>query len=471
MKKKHIHFVGIKGVGMTPLAIIAKEVGFRVTGSDIGEEFITDAALKKSGIKPLVGFSPDHITRPDLIITTGAHNGFDNIEVKTARNKGIDILTAGQAVGEFMKGKIFNKKFTGISVAGTHGKTTTTGMIASIFKHNNLDPSFVIGTGNVGSLGMPGHFGQGKYFIAEADEYANEPNYDRTPKFLLHHPQIVVITNIEFDHPDIYSSIDEVRTKFLLLAEKVPAKGTLIACGDDHEIQRLIKEYNKPVITYGFSPENHYTITNISISEDHMFFWVASYGRTLGEFMLKVPGEHNALNALAAIIVSIESGLPIDKIKKSLPRFTGSKRRLEFIGQLTTGAKMYDDYAHHPTEIKKTLGTLCKQYPNKKIICLFQPHTFSRTKKLFDDFTRSFDSVDTIVITDIYASLREPFDDTISSKKLVLAMEKIHKNPIYLPKLSDLIDYIKKNKFRYDTILVTMGAGDIYKINDDLEFV
>ncbi|MBU4016929.1 UDP-N-acetylmuramate--L-alanine ligase, partial [Patescibacteria group bacterium] len=192
MKKKNIHFVGIKGVGMTPLAIIAKEAGFTVTGSDIDEEFITDEALKKAGIIPFVGFDPIHITKPDLVITTGAHGGLDNIEVKKAKELGIEVLTHGQAVGVFMEGKIFNKSFRGISVAGTHGKTTTSGMLAAILHENRMDPSFVIGTGCVGSLGAPGHFGKGKYFIAEADEYATEPKYDKTPKFLWQHPQIAI---------------------------------------------------------------------------------------------------------------------------------------------------------------------------------------------------------------------------------------------------------------------------------------
>lgn len=470
-KKKYIHFVGIKGVGMTPLAIIAKEAGFTVTGSDIDEEFITDEALKKVGITPFVGFAPVHITNPDLIITTGAHNGFDNIEVVTAKAKGIEVITAGQAVGSFMEGKFFNKSFKGISVAGTHGKTTTSGMLATVLYENHMDPSFLIGTGNVRSLGAPGHFGKGKYFVAEADEYATEPKHDKTAKFLWQHPQITIFTNIEFDHPDVYASLEDISRAFLQFANQLPDNGVLIACGDDHEIQKLIKKYKKRVITYGFSPDNNYVITKANISGEHMFFWVSAYGRTLGEFMLKVVGEHNALNALAAFIAGIEVGLSIEKIKPALLKFTGAKRRLEFIGDLLTGAKMYDDYAHHPTEIKKTLLALRKQYPGKKIVCIFQPHTFSRTKKLFDDFARAFESVDTVILTDIYASLREPFDPTVSSKILSGAMQEYHRDVIYLPKLADVVEYINKKKFRSDTILVTMGAGDIYKISSQLKFI
>jgi UDP-N-acetylmuramate--alanine ligase len=464
-KKKHIHFVGIKGVGTAPLAIIAKEAGFTVTGSDMGEVFITDEILKKAGISPLVGFKKEHITTPDLVIFTGAHNGFNNIEVKEAKEKGIEILTTGQAAGLFMSGKLFNKKYIGISIAGTHGKTTTSGMLATILKENNYDPSYIIGTSNINPLGSPGHFGRGKYFVTEADEYANDPASDKTPKFLWQHPQIAVITNIEFDHPDIYNSLDEVYQAFLTFANQLPDTGILITYGDDPQVQKLMKEAQKKFITFGFSPDNNYVITKLSQSGEHMFFWVSGYGKNLGEFMLQVYGEHNALNALAAFIAAIEAGVPVEKAKSALRAFSGSKRRLEYIGELSTGSKLYDDYAHHPTAVKKTLKALRKQFPKKKIICIFQPHTFSRTKKLFNDFLRAFENADTVVMTDIYASAREPFDPTVTSMKLAEAMRQYHKEVILQPKLEDVINYINQKKFRSDTILVTMGAGDIYKIS------
>jgi UDP-N-acetylmuramate--alanine ligase len=434
MKKTKIHFVGIIGTNMTPLAIIAKEAGFEVTGSDIEQEFITDAALKKVGITPLVGFSSDHITDPNLVITTGAHGGLDNVEVVTARNKSIPVMSAGEATGEFMKGSLFKKNFVGISVAGTHGKTTTTAMIATMFAENKLDPSYIIGTGNVGSLGLPGHFGTGRYFVAEADEYATEPVHDRRARFLWQHPLFAIFTNIEHDHPDIYPTISAIRETFLSFAKQLPQKGLLIACGDDPQIKVLLKEFDGRAITYGFSQENHYVLDRVHVSGEQTFFWVKSGGVPLGEFVLRVVGEHNALNALAAIIVGLETGLSVDKIKKGLMAFSGSKRRLEFIGDLQTGAKVYDDYAHHPTEIKTTLAALRTQYPKKKIICVFQPHTYSRTKQLFGHFTTSFSSVDMVIVTDIFASAREKEDPEVSSKNLAFAMSNRHKAVMYLPK-------------------------------------
>lgn len=471
MKKKKIHFVGIKGTNMTPLALIANEAGLSVTGSDVEQEFITDAALKKAGILPLVGFSAEHITDPMLVVTTGAHGGFDNPEVIAAKMKQIPVMSAGEATGVFMNGSLFKKKFIGISVAGTHGKTTTTAMIATMLTENKLDPAYIIGTGNVGSLGAPGHFGTGRYFVAEADEYATEPKHDRRARFLWQHPTFAVITNIEYDHPDIYPTIDAIREAFLSFVKKLPQKGALIACGDDFEVRKLLKAFDGRVITYGFSPENDYQFDRVTVSGEQTFFWVKSHGVPLGEFGIRVPGKHNALNALAAVIMGLELGLSVEKIKKGLLAFKGSKRRLEFIGDLRTGAKVYDDYAHHPTEIRTTLQALRGQYPKKKIICIFQPHTYSRTKQLFREFTESFSDVDMVIVTDIFASAREQIDSDISSKNLAFTMGNFHKAVLYLPKLVDVVQYIRKNRFRSDTVIVTMGAGDVYSIHSELEFI
>jgi UDP-N-acetylmuramate--alanine ligase len=379
-------------------------------------------------------------------------------------------MSAGEATGAFMKGEILNRSFTGISVAGTHGKTTTTAMIATVLKENGLDPSYIIGTGDVKSLGIPGHLGAGRYFVAEADEYATEPVHDKRARFLWQHPTFAVFTNIEHDHPDIYPTIESVRATFLEFAKNLPAKGLLIACGDDPEIRKLLKEYDRKAITYGFGAGNDYILERVHISGDQTFFRVTSHEMTLGEFGIRVVGEHNALNALAALIVSLELGLSVDKVKKGLLAFQGSKRRLEFIGDLQTGAKVYDDYAHHPTEIRKTLGALRKQYPNKKIVCFFQPHTYSRTKQLFEDFVRAFADVDRVILTEIYASLREQPDPSVSAKKLAFAMSNHHKEIIYLETLDDVVQYISENQFRSDTVLVTMGAGDIYSIHTKLSF-
>lgn len=470
-KIKKIHFVGIKGVGMTPLAITAKEAGFSVSGSDIEDEFITSDSLKKAGIKPLIGFSRENVDNTDLVIATGAHGGLENIEVIEAKKREISVWTQGQAVGEFMRGEIFGRKFLGISIAGSHGKTTTAAMLATILKEGNLDPSFLIGTGNIPSLGNSGRFGKGKYFIAEADEYATEPKYDKTPKFLWQHPQISIFTNIEFDHPDIFTSLEEIVKDFFIFANQLPENGILIACGDDPQLRILLKEYKGQRVTFGFSPSNDYVIKKITVGEGKIFFWVNFQNTSLGEFCLNVSGEFNAVNALGAIIAALEIGLPIGIIKTSLLKFTGSKRRFEYVGKLTSGAFFFDDYAHHPTEIKKTLKAFRESFPKSKIVCIFQPHTYSRTRALFDDFVHSFMDADTVILTEIYPSLREKEDKTVSAKLLVDKITSIHKDVIYLSKLDNVIEYIDQKNYGEDVVIITMGAGDIYKIVQSLNLI
>lgn len=458
-----VHFVGVKGVGQTALAIIAKEAGFEVTGSDIENDFITDEVLLKHEVKPQIGFSQSHITDQDMVITTGAHGGFDNIEVKEAKRKNIKVLTKGEAVGLFMSGKIFGRDFTGISVAGSHGKTTLTALISTIFKKASLDPSFVVGTGEIPSLNSSGHLGKGKYFIAEADEYATEPKYDKTPQFLWQFPKIAVFTNIELDHTDVFENIDSVRKAFLKFTNNFK-DGLLVACGDDEQIKLLLKDYGGKVITYGFSPSNDFVLEKVSVSGYKTFFWPKTKDISLGEFSLEVPGEHNALNALGATVVALEAGLSPDMIRTALPAFVGTKRRFEYVGKLSSGALCYDDYAHHPTEIQATLKAFKESYPANKLVCIFQPHTYSRTKELFEQFSRSFSLADKIIISDIFPSARETIDDSVSSKLLTESVSKNHRDALFLPKSSDVVEYLGQNKFDDKTIIVSMGAGDIYKI-------
>lgn len=465
MKINSIHFVGIKGVGMTPLAVIAKEAGMEVTGSDLGDVYITDTVLKKVGIHPLVGFSKEHINKPDLVITTGAHGGFDNIEVKKAKKMSIPVMTQGEAVGYFMSGELFGREDSqGISVAGCHGKTTTTAMIATILKLAGKDPSFIIGTGNIPSLGSSGHYGKGSWFVAESDEYATEPKHDKTPKFLWQHPEIAVITNIEYDHPDLYPTFESLVAAYKqFMLQVLENDGTLVVCGDDPEIQKITENKKGKIITYGFNSSNTFVLSNLENVVGGTSFNVSCDGKDLGEVMIPVLGAHNALNAVATIAVGLSASLSFEEIKKSLSKFKGTKRRLEFIGQTESGAYVYDDYAHHPTEINKTLTALRERYKDMNIICVFQPHTFSRTKLLFGEFKDSFSQINAVFLTDIYASQRELFDSSISSNQLSEAISQKQRS-IYLPKLEDVIEYIKKKQFGSDTIIVTMGAGDVYKI-------
>ena len=433
---------------MTPLAIIAKEAGMEVSGSDVADEFITDIALKNAGITPKIGFKPENVGEVDLLITTGAHEGFNNVEVLEAKKRGIKVITQGEAVGIFMDGGIFDRKLAGISVTGTHGKTTTAAMVATILKVNGFDPSFLIGTADAPSLGAPGHYGKGDFFVAEADEYMTEPNFDKTIKHMWQHPKIAVITNIEFDHPDVYKSLDDTREKFLEFANQLPGDGVLITYGDDPQVKKLLAEFKGRKITYGDSSDNDFEVTDL-----------------LKNVGLSVFGNHNRLNAAAAYIAGLEAGLTKEQIEKGLAQFTGSKRRAEFVGTLTTSAQVFDDYAHHPTEIQKTLKAFREKFPDSKIVCVFQPHTYSRTKSLFEQFSNSFADVDTVILTNIFSSAREKADSTVSMKELA---EKIGSKAIFIPELADVIRYIKDQSYGKNVVLITMGAGDVYKISQKL---
>lgn len=460
-----IHFVGIKGVGMAPLAIIAKEAGFKVSGSDVMEDFVTEEPLRKAGIRDISSFSAKNVEDADLVICTAAHGGFDNVEVTSAKEKNIPILTQGEAVGVFQEGKIFDKNFEGIAVAGSHGKTTTTAMIATVLSQAGLDPSYSIGTGEIPSLPSPGHFGKGKFFVCEADEYISY----NTPKFLFLNPKIIVITNIDFDHPDVYQNINQIEDAFLSFVNKLPEDGILIACGDGSDNSNFLNKYLGRKITYGFSPKNDYSIDKIGFRDGKTYFWVKYNGSYLGEFAVSVFGEQNALDALGAIIAGMETGLSLDKIKDGIAKFKGSKRRSEYIGTTKYGADIYDDYAHHPAEINNTLAAFKKTFPDRKIIAIFQPHMYSRTKQFFNDFVSSLEMADEVILTEIFPSFREEKDENFSARSIADAINLRSKNKsIFLPEASDVVKYVNEKKASSKYVFITMGAGDIYRIHSEI---
>ncbi len=453
---------------MAPLAIIAKEAGFQVSGCDVADSFITDTPLRTAGIHPLVGFHPLHLKGVDLVITTGAHNGKNNPEVLQADRLHIPIRMQGQAVGEFMKGDLFHRKLKGISVAGCHGKTTTTALVATLLKNGQYDPSFVIGTGEIPSLGGSGHYGHGDYFIAEADEYATDPQGDRTPKFLWHHPEIAIITNIEFDHPDLYKNIEQTENAYAQFVKNIHSNGVLIANGDDEHVRKILKNVSCRTTLFGFNSNNDYVLQNIRIRDRKTFFTLSDKKGFDQEFAVNVIGTHNAFNATAALFVAKEVGMSDSDIQSGLFSFHGTKRRFEYKGKLVSGALLYDDYAHHPTEIQATLAALHAAHPSSNIVAIFQPHTFSRTKIMFDDFINSFSDARIVLLTQIYASKREAPDGSISSEMLVAALQKAGKKVVFVPQLNDVVEYVHKQHWDESYCLITLGAGDIYKIEDQL---
>lgn len=451
-----IHFVGIKGIAMAALAVWAKEAGYRVSGSDVGEEFPSDDVLKAAKINILNGFEPLHIrkTKPDFVIFTGAHEGQENVEVKEAVARGIQVLPHGRALGEVMRGK------RQISVAGSHGKTTTTAMIAAILKKAGIDPSYAAGCGEISGLGLPGHYGSGDWFVAEADEYVTDPHHDLTPRFLWQVPEIYVVTNIDFDHPDVYGSLEDVQEAFLKLQIQQKGLGVTIVNADDPASKELAKSKTTDVVLYGFSPLADIRITHVGFGLERTFFTLSDGGIDVGEFALKVPGKHNAANAAAAAACCRAMGISWENIREGLLLFGGTKRRFEKVGE-TDGVCVYDDYAHHPAEIAATLAAARAWYPNGRIIAVFQPHTYSRTKSLFSDFAKSFRDADVILITDIYASAREHETLEVSSQMLVGEIAKHQPHAVYTKNYDGTFGYLTKTLHQHD-VIIFMGAGDIY---------
>ncbi|MFH0749722.1 MAG: Mur ligase family protein, partial [Candidatus Gottesmanbacteria bacterium] len=366
---RRIHFVGITGVAMTALAIYVKERGIQVSGSDVNGVFPTHKTLKKAGISIQEGFSPDHVRRtsaPDVVIFTGAHGGKENVEVQAARDFHIPVMSHGEALGFFMK------SYEQISIAGSHGKTTTSAMLATIFSVANIDPSYAIGCGDILGVGLPGHCGKGTMFIAEADEYITDPYHDAKPRFLWQNPDILVVTNIDFDHPDAYASLSAVKDAFLMLQKQQQGKQITIINADDPESVGLIKDTQ--MLQYGFSPRADIQITHVGFGKERTFFTLSMHGVPMGEFVLKVPGRHNVLNATAAAACAVSYGISWDDIKKGLALFGGTKRRFEKLAD-ENGILIFDDYAHHPTEIEATLEATRAWFPKRRIITIFQPHT------------------------------------------------------------------------------------------------
>lgn len=453
----HIHFTGIKGVGMTATALCAQDCGASVSGSDVADTFVTDEVLRKRHLPVQIGFKPSHIpAETQLVIFTGAHQGRHNPEVIAAQSRHLRVISQAEAVGELMAGK------QGISVCGVGGKSTTSAMIATILEHNQLQPSYLVGVAGINGSGPPGKYhSDSQHFVAEADEYVIAPGTDHTPRFMAQTPHIIVCTNIAHDHPDVYPSITETKQAFTAFFSKLPKDGLLVINGDQPSHTIAPKSTTAPIITYGQKSSNQFQLVSTAITPGTQLVTFKHKAQT-HTFTLSVPGTYNALNALAAYSVCRHLKLSHQQISQGLTAFTGTKRRFEKIA-LLDGIHYYDDYAHHPSEIKAVLAATKQWLSNRRLIVIFQPHTYSRTKALFKDFAASFSNADQVIITDIFASARETADPSVSGKKLAAAIAQQHGNAHFVPS-KDLVEYTGTIAHKGD-ILLTLGAGDIYKLH------
>lgn len=450
-KKQHIHFVGIGGIGMSGLAQVLLTLGYRVSGSDLRDSMITKR-LSQKGASIFIGHKPENIIGADVVVLSSAIKD-DNPEVVAAKAAGIPIIPRAEMLGELMRFKKF-----GIAVAGAHGKTSTTSMIASVFQAAHLDPTVIIG-GQVKGIGTNAYWGKGDFLVAEADESDGS--------FLRLTPSIVVITNIDKEHLDYYHDLNSIKESFLRFSEKIPFYGLVIACGDDQYVIEVVKKNKKRHILYGIDPGNDLVATDITQNTSLGTTFSCSYlGQKLGTVELTVPGIHHVRNALAAISVGLELELPFATIKKGLESYRGVGRRFEILGTMND-ITIVDDYAHHPTEIRATLKAAREIWPEKRLICLFEPHRFTRTKALMNEFATCFEEADEVWITEIYPASEQPIVG-VSGKRLAKIIneatgQKVH----FLERVFDLPDAVCPTLFPGDVVF-TLGAGAIGRIGPRL---
>lgn len=450
-KLKHVHLIGIGGVGVSGVAMILLNKGISVSGSDIRSSVITKK-LESYGAHIFYTHDENNITDDiDLIVYTSAVNEL-NPEINKAKTLGIEMLSRSQMYGLIMK-----DYKTSIAIAGAHGKTTTTSMVSVIFNSTELDPTLLIGA-IVPEIGSNVKVGNSDIFITEACEYREN--------FLDFIYNTAVILNIDEDHLDYFEDLNHIIGTFSKFAAKLPKKGQLIINNDDFNAKKILLHLDLDhIVTFGISSESTYQAVNITYNDlGCPKYDVTLEGKLLGKIELTIPGKHNIYNSLAAITIAHNYGIDFNQIKESLRLFKGAKRRFEFKGTYQ-GAKIIDDYAHHPSEIKATLEA-AKKIQDKKIIVAFQPHTYTRTRELLNEFSTAFENADEIIITDIYAA-REVDDHTIHSKDLTEKIKANGQNAIYFPNFEEAEEYLK-TILHENQIFFTMGAGDIYRIGEML---
>jgi UDP-N-acetylmuramate--alanine ligase len=442
-KTEHIHFIGIGGIGMSGLALIMHNLGFRVTGSDVQPSDIT-RSLKKIGAKISYKHRPENVTDADVVVYSTAVQQ-DNPELAEARRKGIPVIHRAELLAELTRMKI------AVCVSGTHGKTTTTSIIDAILQKGGLSPTTVVGGIIKGK--SQARVGKGVYLVCEADE--------SDKSFLRLHPSYAVITNIEAEHLEYYANLDDIKEHFMYFASHVPFWGCVFLCIDSRGALDIKPNIQRRVLTYGMNENSELRPENIHTDNTGTVFDVRLHKKRVGRFRCRLLGTHNISNTVAAIGVGLELGVPVTKMKKALDEFEGVHRRIEYHGE-AGGVIIYDDYGHHPTEVAVTLQTLRETHPTKRIISIFQPHRYTRTYHLFNDFAFSFFHADLVVMTDIYAAHELPIAG-ITGEALAKRVRKEQVVVYYIPDFDEIIRFIKKIAQPGDVVVV-QGAGNIVQL-------
>ncbi|MCK4595869.1 UDP-N-acetylmuramate--L-alanine ligase [candidate division WOR-3 bacterium] len=437
----HIHFVGIGGSGMSGIAEVLIRSGYKVTGSDIKRSAVTDR-LERLGAAIVYRHRGENVKNSEVLVYSSAIKD-SNPEIVAAQMKGIPIIPRAEMLGELMRMK------QGIAIAGTHGKTTTTSIVARILEFSGYDPTVVVG-GRIKNIGTGGKLGEGEYFVCEADES------DRS--FLCLSPVISMITSIDADHLDLYKDIEEIKAAFVEFANRVPFYGFLILAYDDENVKGIIEKVRRRTITYGLSRGVNVLGYDLSLGVTSEFS-VKKNRDKIGRFSFPLPGKHYVTNAVGAIALGLELEIPGGCLRDAVAGFEGVERRFEFIRK--ENIRIIDDYAHHPKEIEETIKA-ARLIQDKRIIIIFQPHLYSRTFKLLDGFAKSLGMADEVIVTDIYPAREEPIPG-VTGKIIVDKMIKNGKKALYIQEIREIAKYVKKMVKRDDMIL-TLGAGNIRKV-------
>ncbi|NMC95065.1 MAG: UDP-N-acetylmuramate--L-alanine ligase [Syntrophorhabdus sp.] len=443
-----VHFVGIGGIGMSGIAEVLLNLGFKVTGSDLRTTETTER-LQALGAKIFTGHKEENIGGADVVVVSSAVRP-DNPEVQKAKELFVPVIQRAEMLAELMRIKY------SIAVAGAHGKTTTTSLVSTILAHAGLDPTCVIG-GRLNSLGSNAKLGGSKFLVAEADES------DGT--FLLLFPTIAVTTNIDLEHLDFYQDINEIKAAFLSFLNKVPFYGLDIICIDNANVQSLIPQLKRRYMTYGLSKQADLRAENISYDGFITSFKVLYKDKEMGDIVLALPGIHNVVNALAACGVAIELDIPFWKVREALEGFGGIHRRLEM--KWNGAIKLIDDYGHHPTEIKATLAAV-RQMWKGRIVVVFQPHRYTRTKALMEEFATSFNEADVLIVTEIYAASEEKIEGVDGHGLSETIRASGHKNVMFAASKEDAAEVVL-GMAREGDVVITLGAGDICRIEERLK--
>jgi UDP-N-acetylmuramate--alanine ligase len=446
-KQYHIFFVGIGGIGMSGIAELLLTLGYRVSGSDISLSDVTQR-LEKLGGKIFKGHHADHIKDVDVVVTSSAIRS-ENPEVLAAFEASVPVIPRAEMLAELMRLKY------SIAVAGAHGKTSTTSMVAGVLAEGGLDPTVVIG-GKLKSINTNAVLGEGDYIVAEADESDGS--------FLKFSPTIAVVTNIDLEHVDFYKNLENIKSVFLNFIDRIPFYGLAVLCLDNEAVQDIIPKIKKRFVTYGLNAQADIQARDVEFEGMVSRFTVYRNDEFCGPVELNLPGIHNVYNALGAISVGFELDIPFPKIQNALEHMQGVARRLEVKGDVA-GIKVLDDYGHHPTEIKITLDAVRKSWPGRRLIVIFQAHRYSRTQALYDDFTRAFYQSDLLVLLPVYAAGEE----RIEGIDHVMLCEGIkshgHKDATYFNDMKEAVDYLA-GTLRNEDLVLTLGAGDVWKCGE-----